>query len=233
MAAIAENEKEDIEFRIDAMIDLANTFRDPGNRLYLDEIFYQWQDRVDGGIVPSDELYKKAADAWFDRIKNYEPISAYETFVYQKEQLTAAMKKLEEFDKWVFLQEFFREIKEMQGEISQEQFQDYESIVDAVMASDYFPYYSPTGTKRWAFTYRLRTDDSVPYTLKQYANDETLSAEKIEFFGAMSNKLDPTMIKSARTGNYGEAKFSRAQIIEALRKTGANPKLAAARLLRG
>ena len=42
-----------------------------------------------------------------------------------------------------------------------------------------------------------------------------------------------TFVKSAHTGNYATAKFSRAQIIEALRKTGANPKLAAARLLRG
>jgi hypothetical protein len=43
-----------------------------------------------------------------------------------------------------------------------------------------------------------------------------------------------TMIKSANFNRptFVEAKFSRAQIIEALRKTGVNPKLAAARLLR-
>lgn len=40
----------------------------------------------------------------------------------------------------------------------------------------------------------------------------------------------PTPTKSA---NFGTEKFSRAQIIEALRMTGANPELAAARLLRG
>jgi hypothetical protein len=231
MAAIPQNERDDIEYRIDEMIDLANTFVKPENRSSLDDIFYQWRDNPGGGSVSSDEVYKEAAIAWFDRIGEYEPISRYETFVYQQEQLTAAMKKLEDFDKWAFLQAFFSKIEKIPGEISQERFEDFESIVKAVMASEFFPYYHPTGAKRLAFNYRLVTDDAVPDTLRQYANDETLSAEKIEFFAGMRNMLVPATLKSANFN--AEAKFSRAQIIEALRKTGANPKLAAARLLRG
>lgn len=144
------------------------------------------------------------------------------------------LQKLSDFDKWYFIQLIFSEIMEMHRHpiVIIERFGEY---VRMILESGFSIFWTPEGIEyEMARRYGKRPefeDQSLSFMVMDFLEKEKDSPIAITLFELFFLPFFPVPTKKYAGKTAAAAQYSRAQIINALRKSKGITTLAAARLL--
>jgi hypothetical protein len=155
-------------------------------------------------------MLRQAGIAWHG---DKEPENVAAKDLDKIERLKAVMEGLDDVAKWVFYYVFFSHMLNTPTLKTDDGFTWFSRVAGTVIQSGFRTYWDPTNYI-----------DSEAFE-KVFGEDA-----KIEKISDIVKAENERYLQAQRDSR---AKFSRAQIVEALRKTGGDSKLAAAQLLRG
>lgn len=197
---------------------------------------------MDDEHFAQDTVFSKVSSKWFSIGKRmdifWDPIKE-QTWNNEDElvqKLVAVMQAFPVFYKWAFLHFFLTLTKDSPNSYDPDQYDYFFRVVETVIDSGFALGWEPEGYDLLAarrFGAHPNFDkQSIHYMIIKfigncnYSNPKVMDERK-KYFARILEK------SAGKSNPDANAKYSRAQIVEALRKTGGNSKLAAAQLLRG